>query len=75
MTKLQAMLGVIALSSSVLVGCTTNNDIMTKLDALQADVDALKAQQAKLASELSFVKNDAERANQRLDANSRRYKK
>ena len=75
MTKLQAMLGVIALSSSVLVGCTTNDEIMTKLDALQADVDGLKAQQAKLASELAFVKNDAERANQRLDASSRRYKK
>ncbi|MCR5536093.1 MAG: hypothetical protein K6F05_01620 [Succinivibrio sp.] len=75
MTKFQAMLGVIALSSSVLVGCTTNNEIMTKLDALQADVDALKSQQAKLASELSYVKNEAERANQRLDASSRRYKK
>ena len=46
-----------------------------KIDAIQADVDALKAQQSKLANDVAFVKSDAARANERLDNLARRYKK
>ena len=46
-----------------------------KLDAIAADVDALKAQQSKLANDVNFVKQDAARANERLDNLARRYKK
>ncbi|HAR79192.1 MAG TPA: hypothetical protein DCR21_00015 [Succinivibrionaceae bacterium] len=75
MNKFQAMLGVVALGATVLVGCTSNSDINAKLDAIQADVDALKAQQSKLANDVAFVKADAARANERLDNLARRYKK
>ena len=47
----------------------------SKLDAIAADVDALKAQQSKLANDVAFVKSDAARANERLDNLARRYKK
>ena len=43
--------------------------------AKPADVDALKAQQSKLANDVAFVKSDAARANERLDNLARRYKK
>ena len=45
------------------------------LGAIAADVDALKAQQSKLANDVAFVKSDAARANERLDNLARRYKK
>lgn len=75
MNKFQATLAVIALGSSVLVGCANTSALESKLDAIAADVDALKAQQSKLANDVAFVKSDAARANERLDNLARRYKK
>ncbi len=75
MNKFQAILGVAALGASVLVGCAAPADINAKLDAIAADVDALKAQQSKLANDVAFVKSDAARANERLDNLARSYKK
>lgn len=75
MNKFQAILGVAALGATVLAGCTSSTEINAKLDAIQADVDALKAQQSKLANDVAFVKSDAARANERLDNLARRYKK
>ena len=74
MNKFQATLAVVALGSSVLVGCA-NTGWEAKIDAIAADVDALKAQQSKLANDVAFVKSDAARANERLDNLARRYKK
>ena len=42
MNKFQATLAVVALGSSVLVGCA-NTGLEAKIDAIAADVDALKA--------------------------------
>ncbi|MGN0894277.1 MAG: LPP leucine zipper domain-containing protein [Succinivibrio sp.] len=75
MNKFQATLAVVALGSSVLVGCANTSSLEAKLDAIAADVDALKAQQSKLANDVAFVKSDAARANERLDNLARRYKK
>ena len=75
MNKFQAMLGVVALGATVLVGCTSNEALEAKIDAIAADVDALKAQQSKLANDVAFVKSDAARANERLDNLAIRYKK
>ncbi|MDD7022169.1 MAG: LPP leucine zipper domain-containing protein [Aeromonadales bacterium] len=75
MNKFQAMLGVVALGATVLVGCASNDGLEAKVDAIAADVDALKAQQSKLANDVAFVKSDAARANERLDNLARRYKK
>ena len=75
MNKFQATLAVVALGSSVLVGCANTSALESKIDAIAADVDALKAQQSKLANDVAFVKSDAARANERLDNLARRYKK
>ncbi len=75
MNKFKAMLGVVALGATVLVGCADNSALEAKIDAIAADVDALKAQQSKLANDVAFVKSDAARANERLDNLARRYKK
>ena len=75
MNKFQATLAVVDLGSSVLVGCASNSALEAKIDAIAADVDALKAQQSKLANDVAFVKSDAARANDRLDNMTRRYKK
>ena len=72
MTKYQAILGAAVLSATVLAGCSSSDAL---LDAIAADVDALKAQQSKLANDVAFVKSDAARANERLDNLARRYKK
>ena len=66
MNKFQATLAVVALGSSVLVGCANTSALESKLDAIAADVDALKAQQSKLANDVAFVKSDAARANERF---------
>ncbi len=77
MNKYQAFLGVAALGATVLAGCSSSSldQLNTKVDAIAADVDALKAQQSKLANDVAFVKSDAARANERLDNLARRYKK
>ena len=75
MNKFQATLAVVALGSSVLVVGCANTGLEAKIDAIAADVDALKAQQSKLANDVAFVKSDAARANERLDNLARRYKK
>lgn len=77
MTKYSALLGALALGATALVGCTSPamDELNAKVDAIAADVDALKAQQSKLANDVAFVKSDAARANERLDNLARRYKK
>lgn len=77
MNKYQALLGAAVLGATVLVGCSTQgiDQLNAKVDAIAADVDALKAQQSKLANDVAFVKSDAARANERLDNLARSYKK
>ena len=54
MTKYQAILGAAVLSATVLAGCSSSDALNAKLDAIAADVDALKAQQSKLAKRCCF---------------------
>lgn len=78
MNKFATVLGVAVLGAVVLTGCAAPagyDQLNAKLDAIAADVDALKTQQSKLANDVAFVKSDAARANERLDNLARRYKK
>lgn len=82
MNKYQVLLGTIALSSTLLVGCANNSkvesDIQTlsgKVDQLATEVGALKDGQAKLASDVADAKAEAARANARLDNLATHYKK
>lgn len=77
MKKFAVVLGAAALGASLLAGCNTAgiDQLNAKVDAIAADVDALKTQQSKLANDVAFVKSDAARANERLDNLARRYKK
>ncbi len=75
MNKYTALMGALVLGATTLVGCASDSALNAKVDAIAADVDALKAQQSKLANDVAFVKSDAARANERLDNLARRYKK
>ena len=77
MKKFAVVFGAAALGASLLSGCQTAglDQLNAKVDAIAADVDALKTQQSKLANDVAFVKSDAARANERLDNLARRYKK
>ena len=78
MNKFAVVLGAAALGATLLSGCANNAgmaQLNAKVDAIAADVDALKTQQSKLANDVAFVKSDAARANERLDNLARRYKK
>lgn len=72
MKKFHATLGAAALGATLLAGCSSNDE---QLNQIASDVDAIKAQQSKLANDVAFVKSDAARANERLDNLARRYKK
>ena len=77
MNKFTVVLGAAALGATLLAGCnsTSLDQLNAKVDAIAADVDALKTQQSKLANDVAFVKSYAARANERLDNLARRYKK
>lgn len=75
MNKFAVILGAAALGATLLSGCANTDQLNAKVDAIAADVDALKTQQSKLANDVAFVKSDAARANERLDNLARRYKK
>lgn len=77
MKKFAVVLGAAALGASLLAGCQTAglDQLNARVDAIAADVDALKTQQSKLANDVAFVKSAAARANDRLDSLARRYKK
>lgn len=77
MKKFAVVLGAAALGASLLAGCQTAglDQLNAKVEAIAADVDALKTQQAKLANDVAFVKSSAARANERLDSLARSYKK
>ncbi len=77
MKKFAVVLGAAALVASLLAGCQTAglDQLNAKVDAIAADVEALKTQQSKLANDVVFVKSSAARANDRLDSLARSYKK
>ena len=74
MNKLQVVLGTVVLGAS-LVGCANTDALSQKVDALSADVAAVKSNQNQLSNEVAAARADAARANERLDNMANRYKK
>jgi murein lipoprotein len=82
MNKYQVLLGTIALSSTLLVGCANTSkiesDVQTltgKVDQLATEIGSLKDGQSKLAADVADAKAEAARANARLDNMATHYKK
>ncbi|ACS85460.1 MULTISPECIES: major outer membrane lipoprotein [Pectobacteriaceae] len=78
MNRTKLVLGAVILGSTLLAGCSSN----AKLDQLSSDVSslndkvsALTSKVDALATDVQAAKDDAARANQRLDNQVRTYKK
>lgn len=78
MTRTKLVLGAVILGSTLLAGCSGN----AKIDQLQTDVQTLSAKVDQLSNDVNSVrsdvqaaKDDAARANQRLDNQARSYRK
>ncbi|CAK9885198.1 MAG: Major outer membrane prolipoprotein Lpp [Candidatus Erwinia impunctatus] len=78
MNRTKLVLGAVVLASTMLAGCANN----TKLDQLSSDVQTLNAKVDQLSgdvnamrSDVQAAKDDAARANQRLDNQTRSYRK
>ncbi|AWH87360.1 LPP leucine zipper domain-containing protein [Limnobaculum parvum] len=70
MNRTKVVLGAVILSATLLAGCAKSTDTSTnsKLTQLISDVAALR-------SDVQVAKDEAARANQRLDNMTRSYKK
>ena len=64
MNRTKLVLGAVILGSTLLAGCSSN----AKIDQLSSDVNAMRA-------DVQAAKDDAARANQRLDNMAHAYKK
>ncbi|CDL79118.1 major outer membrane lipoprotein [Xenorhabdus cabanillasii] len=78
MNRTKVVLGAVILASTMLAGCTST----TKVDQLSSQVQTLGSKVDQLSNEVSSVRSDvqtardeAARANQRLDNQVRSYKK
>ncbi|MBD2815754.1 major outer membrane lipoprotein [Xenorhabdus sp. Flor] len=78
MNRTKVVLGAVILASTMLAGCTS----ATKVDQLSSQVQTLGSKVDQLSNEVSSVRSDvqtardeAARANQRLDNQVRSYKK
>lgn len=78
MIRNKMVLGALVLAASVLAGCSSN----AKIDQLRSDVNTLNAKVDQLSNDVNTVrsdvqaaKDDAARANQRLDNQVRTYRK
>ncbi|WP_366544591.1 major outer membrane lipoprotein [Salmonella enterica] len=74
----QLILGAAVLGSTLLAGCSSN----AKIDQLSSDVQTLSAKVEQLSndvnamrSDVQAAKDDAARANQRLDNQATKYRK
>ena len=71
-TKL--VLGAVILGSTLLAGCSSNAKI-DQLSSLNAKVDQLSNDVNAMRSDVQAAKDDAARANQRLDNMATKYRK
>ena len=67
MNRTKLVLGAVILGSTLLAGCSSN----AKIDQLSSDVQTLNA----IRSDVQAAKDDAARANQRLDNQAHSYRK
>lgn len=78
MNRTKLVLGSVILGSTLLAGCSSN----TKIEQLSTDVQTLNAKADQLSNDVTAIrsvvqaaKDDAARANQRLDNQVHAYKK
>lgn len=75
-TKL--VLGAVIIGSTMLAGCANQgktDQLSTEIQALGAKVDQVSSDVNSMRSDVQAAKDDAARANQRLDNMARGYKK
>ena len=79
--KKMLLVGVVGLSA-LLGGCANTSELETsvqnlsnKVDQLAQDVSAVRADQSKIAADVAEAKQEAMRANQRIDNMPTSYKK
>lgn len=78
MNRNKVVLGSIFLASALLAGCSNNsqiNKLSSDVKTLNGKVDQLSNDIQLLRTDVQTVKDEATRANQRLDNQVRRYKK
>ncbi|MFV9998027.1 MAG: major outer membrane lipoprotein [Arsenophonus endosymbiont of Dermacentor nuttalli] len=78
MNRTKVVLGSIVLSSVLLAGCSNSsqiNKLSSDVQTLNGKVDQLSNDVQSLRTDIQTAKDEAARANQRLDNQVRRYKK
>ncbi|MGL9760526.1 MAG: major outer membrane lipoprotein [Symbiopectobacterium sp.] len=78
MNRTKLVLGAVILGSTLLAGCSSNvkiDQLSSNVQTLSAKVDQLSSDVNTIHADVQAVKDDAARANQRLDNQVRTYKK
>ncbi|QLK88255.1 major outer membrane lipoprotein [Arsenophonus endosymbiont of Aphis craccivora] len=78
MKRTKVVLGSIVLASALLAGCSNSsqiNKLSSDVQTLNGKVDQLSNYVQSLRTDVHTAKDEAARANQRLDNQVRRYKK
>ncbi|HGJ5856218.1 MULTISPECIES: major outer membrane lipoprotein [Arsenophonus] len=78
MNRTKVVLGSIVLASALLAGCSNSsqiNKLSSDVQTLNGKVDQLSNDVQSLRTDVQTAKDEAARANQRLDNQVRRYKK
>lgn len=78
MNRIKLVLGSVILGSTLLAGCSSNTKIeqlSTDVQTLNVKVDQLSNDVTAIRSDVQVAKDDALRANQRLDNQVHAYKK
>ncbi|MFS1563706.1 MAG: major outer membrane lipoprotein [Candidatus Arsenophonus phytopathogenicus] len=78
MKRTKVVLGSIVLASALLAGCSNSSQISklsSDVQTLNSKVDLLSNDVQSLRTDVQTAKDEAARANQRLDNQVRRYKK
>ena len=78
MNRTKLLLGAVILASTMLAGCSSNAKIYqlsSDVQTLNAKVDQLSNDVNAMRSDVQAAKDDAARANQRLDNQATKYRK
>lgn len=77
MNRTKLVLGAVILGSTLLAGCSNSkvDQLSADVSALNTKVDQLSSDVSSLRSDVQSAKDDAARANQRLDNQTRSYRK
>lgn len=78
MNSTKLVLGAVILGSALLAGCSSNakvDQLSTDVQTLSTKVDQLSSDVAGIRTDVQTAKDDAARANQRLDNQAHSYRK